>query len=212
MENMPRKKIEEIATNILNNGDIVAKHGTSIENALSIINTGFNYHRTSFVMQSSKSIEALCGYGWKENGPDDSANVIIQVPREFIMDLFSMDADNYQKWLQNIIKDNNQEAVINSITTFEIVPVQDLDATSKFSVPLMPLFSAHIPLEFIVGTFIWCNGKTYLRLKEGESALDNLTFVQNDNFYLNMQADDKKEFIRKMRQKMGIEEEEKRIG
>ena len=211
MENMPRERIAELATNILSSGDIVAKHGTSIENALSIINTGFNYQRTSFVIQTSKSIEALCGYGWKENGPNDSANVIIEVPREFIMDLLSINNDGYQKWLQNIIDGNNQEAVINSITTYEMQHIQNSSTNSLFSPPMPPIMSAHIPQEFIVGAFIWCNGKTYLRLDEGESALDNLTFIPNDNFYLNMQADAKKEFIRKMRTKIGIADDEKKL-
>ena len=80
MESMPREKIEEIALKILYSGDIIAKHGTSVKNALSIINTGFDFQRTSFVMQVSKKIEPLCGYGWKENGPNDSANVIIEIP------------------------------------------------------------------------------------------------------------------------------------
>ena len=212
MKNMPREKIEEIATNIFNNGDIVAKHGTSIENALSIMNTGFKYSRTSFVVQSSKSIESLCGYGWKENGPNDSANVILMVPKEFIMDLLAIDNNEYKKWLQNIIDGHNQEAVINSVTTFETKHEPNSSTKTMFSLAMPPTICAHIPREFVVGAFIWCNGKTYLRLEEGESALDNLTFISNDNYYLNMQSEERKEFVKKMRTQIGIIDDEKKLN
>ena len=207
MESMPRSQIEKIASGILNSGDIIAKHGTSVQNALSIINTGFNFHRTSYVIQTSKNIDSLCTYGWKENGPDDSANVIIEVPREFFMDLLSMSSINeYNDWVQNIINKNMQEGVLNSVTTFEYF---ERKKTGKFFVPQM--FKGHIPQEFIVGTFIWCNGKTYLNLEEGESALDNLNFIPNERFYLNLQPDEKKNFLGKMRQKLGIEDRGKSL-
>ncbi len=207
MESMPKKQIEKIASNILDSGDIIAKHGTSVKNALSIINTGFYFHRTSFVMQIRKSIEGLCGYGWKENGPNDSANVIIEVPREFFMDLLNMSTiDQYNNWLQNIINKNLQEEVLNSVTTFEY-----FEAKRDRMLILPPTFKAHIPQEFIVGAFIWCNGKTYLNLKEGENALDNLNFVPNEKYYLNMQPDEKRKFLSEMRSKLGIEERGKSL-
>ena len=119
MQNLPREEIIQIANSILSNSDVIAKHGTSVANAQSIINTGFNYNRTSFVMQTSKSVEALCGYGWKENGPDDSTNVIIEIPKDFMMDLLSLDDDGYNSWIQSVINDEAQEAVLNSLTSFE---------------------------------------------------------------------------------------------
>jgi len=207
MESMPKKQIEEIALNILDSGDIIAKHGTSVKNALSIINTGFDFHRTSFVMQISKSIESLCGYGWKENGPNDSANVIIEVPREFFMGLLYMSSiDEYNSWIQNIKSGNQQEGVLNSVTTFEYFEVKN---DGFFMIP--PTFKAHIPQEFIVGAFIWCNGKTYLNLKEDENALDNLNFVPNEKYFLNMQPDEKRKFLSEMRAKLGIEERGKSL-
>lgn len=81
MENMPREKIVKIANTIFENGDIIANHVTSIKNAMSIINTGFDYHRTSFVVQKTKSIDCLCVYGWKDNEPNDATNVVIEIPR-----------------------------------------------------------------------------------------------------------------------------------
>ena len=201
MESLPRSKVEEIALSILDNGDIIAKHGTSVENALSIIDTGFNFHRTSYVIQKSKNIEALCRYGWKDNPPNDSANVIIEIPREFFMDLLYMTSvDEYNNWL-SAIDENMKQGVLDSVTTFERTEGKKV---GKFYIP--PQFEAHIPQEFIVGAFIWCNGKTCLNLAEEESALDNLNFIPNENFYLNMPPDKKIEFLREMRAKLGIEE------
>ncbi len=207
MESMPKKQIEEIALNILDSGDIIAKHGTSVKKALSIINTGLDFHRTIFVMQISKSVESLCGYGWKENGPNDSANVIIEVPREFFMDLLYMSSiDEYNSWIQNIKSGNQQEGVLNSVTTFEYFEAKN---DGFFMIP--PTFKAHIPQEFIVVAFIWCNGKTYLNLKEDENALDNLNFVPNEKYFLNMQPDEKRKFLSEMRAKLGIEERGKSL-
>lgn len=205
MKNLQRNKIEEIALTILNNGDITAKHGTSIENAMSIINTGFNYHRTSYVMQNKKDINLLCGYGWKDNPPNDSTNVVIQVPRQFIMDLLSMtNLEEYSMWLENVINNYNCEDILKSFTTFEWFPEKKV---GKFTTS--PSFKAHIPQEFIVGAFIWCNGKTYLSLGEDESPLDNLNFVENERFYLNLSPEDRKEFVNRMREKLGIKTESK---
>lgn len=210
MKNMTRNEIEQIATNIIQTGDIIANHGTSIENAISIINTGFNFTRTSLAIQPSKNIESLCGYGWKENGPDDSSNVIISIPKSFIMDLLSINDDEYQKWLQNVIDNELQRDVINSVATLKKEEGQELNINStRFFI--RPTISAHIPENFIAGAFIWCNGKTYLNLKEGESALDNLSFIPNENFYLNMSPESKSEFIEKMRNKMGLEIENKKM-
>ncbi len=207
MESMPREKIEEIALKILYSGDIIAKHGTSVKNALSIINTGFDFQRTSFVMQVSKKIEPLCGYGWKENGPNDSANVIIEIPREFFMDLLHMsDIDEYNEWIQNIINKDMQQTVLDNVTKFEFIEAKK---SGSFFVP--PSFKAHIPQEFIVGAFIWCNGKTYLNLKEGESALDNLNFIPNERFYLNLPSEEKNKLLDEIRQKLGIEDKGKSL-
>ena len=207
MENMPRNQIEEIALSILNNGDIIAKHGTSIECAKSILETGFNYHRTSFVVQKTKDIEALCGYGWKDNKPGDSTNVIIQIPKQFIMDLFEMsDLDEYNRWIENIIDLDLSEDVLKLVTTIENFPSKKV---GKFVTP--PAFKAHIPQEFIVGAFIWCNGKTVLNIEEGESPLDNLSFVTNEKFYLNLSYEEQQEVVSKIKKKIGLEQEGKSI-
>ena len=211
MDNMPRQEIIAIATSILNNGDIIVKHGTSINNAKNILEKGFDYHRTSFVWQMNKNIEALCNYGWKDNPPNDSANVIIEIPREFIKDLLSIDEEEYQKWIETILNNNNEEAVLNSLTSFEYKPSKKIKLSSGREISSPPSFSAHIPKEFVVGTFIWCNEKTYLRLKDTESALDNLTFIPNNNFYLNLERDSKKNFIEKMRLKLSLEINDRKV-
>lgn len=207
MESMPRRQIENIASVILNSGDIIAKHGTSIEKALSILNEGFDFHRSSYAIQTSKDIETLCKYGWKNNKPGDSTNVIIEVPREFFIDLFSISSiDDYNNWIQEIKNKNMQEVILNSVTTFEYVESEEMEDSLT-----PPAYSAHIPREFIAGAFIWCNGKTYLNLEEGENSLDNLSFVPNEKFYLNLQPDEKRNFLREMKDKLGIDERGKSL-
>ena len=208
---MPRQEIIAIATYILNSGDIIVKHGTTINKAKSILERGFDYHRTSFVLQLNKNIETLCNYGWKDNPSNDSANVIIEVPKEFFKDLLSIDEKEYQKWIETILNNNNEENVLNSLTFFEYKPSKKTQLPSGIELSLPSSFSAHIPKEFVMGTFIWCNEKTYLRLKDTESALDNLAYIPNNNFYLNLERDSKKEFIEKMRLKLGLEINDKKI-
>ena len=58
--------------------------------------------------------------------------------------------------------------------------------------------------------FVWCNGKTYLNLlgKE-ESALDNLNYIENKKFYLNLSSEERNEVVTQMREKLGIESKDK---
>lgn len=207
MQNLPRDEIVTIANNILGNGDILAKHGTSVKNAISIMDTGFDFHRTSYVIQTSKSVDSLCGYGWKENPPGDATNVVIQIPRDFLMDYFGMDDSEYQKFIQMINDDKSQNKVLDYFTTFEYTRSDVPDPNEKFPIVMPPSFKAHIPREFIAGTFIWCNDKKYSTLKDGESALDNLNFVSNSNFYSNLTPEAKQEFIDQMKEELGKEQE-----
>lgn len=206
MESIPREQIEAIATNIFDCSDIIAMHGTSVKNGLSILNAGFNFNKTSYVMLGNKSIKALCCYGWKENKPNDAVNVIIAVPREFLMNLLSMsNIEEYNNWIQNAINNDMQEGILNSLTSFEY---HERKQSGRYFFPAS--FSAHIPEAFIVGMFVWCNGKTYLNLlvKE-ESALDNLNYIENKKFYLNLSSEERNEVVTQMREKLGIESKDK---
>lgn len=204
MESLLREQIEAIATSIFNHNDVIAMHGTSIKNALSILNTGFNFSRTSYVMLNNKNIKALCGYGWKENAPDDAANVIIAVPREFWMDLLSMSSiEEYNNWIQNVINHDMQDGALDSLTSYEY----DFETARRLKMP--EAFSAHISEAFIAGMFVWRNGKTYLNLGKDESALDNLNYIENKKFYLNLSLEERKEIVAQMREKLGIGDKNK---
>lgn len=204
MESLPREQIEAIATSIFNHNDVIAMHGTSIKNALCILNTGFNFSRTSYVMLNNKNIKALCDYGWKENVPDDAANVIIAVPREFWMDLFPIPStEEYNNWIQSVIDDDAQGLILDSLTSYEY----DVETARRLKMP--EVFSAHIPEAFIAGMFVWCDGKTYLNLGKDESALDNLNYIENKKFYLNLSLEERKEIVAQMREKLGIGDKNK---
>lgn len=190
MESLSRKTILKISQEILSNGDIIAKHGTSIDNAKRIMETGFNYNKTSFVIQKSSNIESLYNYMWKENKPSDATNVIIQVPIDFIKDLLGFNEEQYNSWISHIKEKGLQEVLLMSFTDFEF-------EKNRFD------FKAHIPKEFIYGTFIWCNNITYHQcLGSNVDLSNNLNFIKNENFYSNLTKEEKKKFVEGMRNKV----------
>ena len=139
MEKLSKEQIENIGRIILQESDIVANHGTSVENGLSILETGFNFHRTSMVIHKDIDIVSLCTYGWKENEVGTAANIIISIPKEFYMLLLNFDEEAYNTWVTNIKSNNLQDQLINSVSEFEING---------------PLFRATIPREFVKGMFV----------------------------------------------------------
>lgn len=191
MENLPKEIIEKISQEIIKNGEIIAKHGTSVDKAKKIMETGFNYTRTSYVMQTDNNIEHLYSYGWKENGPGDATNVIIQVPREFFKELLGYSDEQYNSWISNVKESKRQEDLLRTVTDIEYLQ----EGRSL-------RFKGHIPREFIVGAFIWCNNMTYLRLGPNDNAVDNLNFIKNKYYYCNLPIEEKKNFVEMMRRKM----------
>lgn len=118
MRKLSKEEILEIVQKIFSGSDIIAKHGTSITNALSILETGFNYDKTSMVGQKSKDPVKLCSYGWKESKRGVSYNGILlpgieicHVPREFVKGCFVFcDNTNYMDFL------SNQEEALEHLT------------------------------------------------------------------------------------------------
>ena len=192
MDSLPRETIERIAKEIIKTGDVIAKHGTSVENAKKIMQTGFNYNRTSYIMQTSDNLEALYGYGWKENMPGDATNVVIQVPREFFKDLLSYTDEQYDAWISHIKQNNKQEDLLLTVTDIEF----------ENGPGGLPRIKGHIPKEFIIGAFVWCNNMTYWRIGPNDNAADNLNFIMNEEYYCNLSKEEKELFIEKMRRKI----------
>lgn len=99
--------------------------------------------------------------------------------------------EEYNIWLDDIISNNKQTAILDNVTNFEY---SSGEKSGMFYIPSS--FKARIPQEFIAGAFVWCNGKTYLNLNKDESSLDNLCFIPNENFYLNLSPERKSKIIR----------------
>lgn len=181
------ERIRQIGEALLSESDIMAKHGTSIENAMSILETGFNYHRTSMVVQKNDSIAGLCAYGWKENAGGDAANVILSVPKVFFKDLFGWDEQSYNSWINSIKEQEEQEFVINSMSDIEF--------------GMAGFFKATLPKEFIRGAFVYTDGKNYLSfMNDTEEALDHLAYIDNPRFYENLSPEEKEKFLSKIRE------------
>lgn len=203
---MSREQIEQISGWILSNGDITAKHGTSIEKAKKIIETGFYWHRPSFIIQHDDNIEHLYGYAWKANEGGDVANVIIQIPKEFYLEFYDITEEEYDSIISGFKKTEESRPKSVFFATEVLVDPRELVINSfseerKESISFDNLTtgtSRYLPREFIVGAFIRTDDNTYLSAPEA-SIVDNLTFISNDQFYSNLSAEQKNEFMQKMK-------------
>lgn len=194
---LPKVEIESIAKTILSESDIIAKHGTSIDNGLSIISTGFNYHRTSYVIDTGNSIEGLCTYGWKDNKIDDSANVIISIPRTFMMEVFNLNEEEYDSFIRNVKYKELESDIIDSLC--------DCERNGFFT-------QMKLPREFIRGMFIFTDHKTYKDfLDNPEDGLMHLAFYNNPNYFKNLNKEEQKAFVEHMKEKMFPKEKNKAL-
>lgn len=181
------EKIRQIGEMLLSESDIVAKHGTSIKNAMSILKTGLNYYRTTMVVQEIPSVVGLCTYGWKENAIGDAANVVVSAPKSFFKDLHGWDEQEYNDWVEYIKERKSQELVFMSLSNVEF--------------GMLGSFKAKLPKEFVRGCFIYTDGKnTYSFSNNMEKAMDYLTYVDNPSFYENLSPKEKEEFVSKIRE------------
>lgn len=178
MKKMSKEQIIDIGNSILQESDIIANHGTSIENGLSILETDLKFNRTSMIINDTKDIISLCTYGWKENETGNSANIIISIPKEFYMKLLDLNDDAYKTWIRNIKNCHLQSHLIDSISEF------DFNNGS--------LFEVTVPKEFIRGMFVYTDNKNYLSfLNNKEEGMNYLTYIDNKNFYTNLTDEEK---------------------
>ncbi len=188
MEKLTKEEIEGIGKRMFLESDVIANHGTSIKNGMSILETGFNFNRTSMVVEKDNDVLKLCTYGWKENEIGDSSNVIISVPKSFFKQLLGFDDKEYSEWINNCKKDGNEELLINSVCDMEING---------------PIIKATLPREFIRGMFVYTdNVNFYSFLDDREKAMEHLAYVDNPNFFENLDKETQKAFVDEMRKKM----------
>ena len=197
MEKLSKEQIENIGRNILQESDVVANHGTSFENGLNILETGFNFHRTSMVIHKDNDIVSLCTYGWKENEVGNAANIIISIPKEFYLLLLNFDEETYKNWVANIKSNNLQVQLIESVSEFEING---------------PLFIATVPKEFIRGMFVYTDNKNSLSfIGNMEEGMNYLTYIDNQHYFTNLSDEEKNDFVEKMKIKLFEQKETKHL-
>ena len=206
MEKLSKEKINEIAKNIFDSSDIIGKHGTSVANALSILETGFYFDKTSMVIQTSKDITALCSYGWKNNRAGDATNVIIALPKLFIKMLKGMNANKYEEWIKMIYTNNYGESMligVSSIVETRIIQSSTKTIGNSTLAPIsVPYTKRHIPRELIKGFFAFCDGKTYRDfLSKPEEALEHLTYFENPHYFDNLSLEEQEQFVEKFCEK-----------
>ena len=196
MEKLSSGQIKNIGEEIFSNSDVIAQHGTSIANALSIMEDGLYYSISSIIMNRNKNIQRLCTYSWKDNVPGDVANVIICVPKSFMKIWFKLNDEQYDVWINKQIELDNLENFLYCISNVEPNPYKKVDEENALPYNVSP--SMHIPREFIKGAFIYTDNKNSLSFTNREEAFNHLTYVDNKNYYDNLSKDDQKDFMHKL--------------
>ena len=197
MEKMSKEQIENIGKSILSESDVVALHGTSIENGLSILETGFNFTRTSMVICDSDDVISLCTYGWKEIEAGQAANIIISIPKKFYKALLNYNDESYTAWIKNVKENDLQQKLIESVADFNFNG---------------PVFKATVPREFIRGMFVYTDNKNYLSfLNNKEEGMNYLTYIDNQHYFMNLSNEEKEVFIENMKNKLFPQEQSQHL-
>lgn len=194
MEKKTKEEIISIANSIFNDSDIIAKHGTSVANAVSILETGFNFDKTSMMGQKTKDPIKLCSYGWKENKRGDATNVILSVPKTFMMKLNNWTEEEYKNWLEKTIKTgDDSELIMYAVSKEEVT--EEIEYIPGF--PKLPgLTKRNVPREFIIGFFAFCDNTNYLDfITNPEEALDHLTYVENQYYFNKLTEEEQDKFV-----------------
>ena len=195
MEKLPREKIIEKANEIFNTCDVVAKHGTSLKNAVSIMDTGFRFDKTSMAGQISKDPVKLCSYGWKENPAGDSTNVIIVLPKSFIKMLKGYNDEEYEQWLERYVKDGTDSTML----FYGVADVIPGESTEFMGIPLPGIDKYCVPREFVKGFFFFCDNTTYLNFVHDPSeALEHLSYVENEHYFENLSPVEQQAFVEEL--------------
>ena len=114
---MPKKKYEFIASKIFNDGNIVARCATSKEDALLIMEEGFEYDDFSYFMQSEDDILDLCN-NYNKNDSFESI-IVIMLSTKLLRDLLGDDSEAHRRWIKRIRKNRSEVMVFHSITCFD---------------------------------------------------------------------------------------------
>ena len=197
MEKLSRERIIEIANSIFESSDVIAKHGTSVAKATSILETGFYYDKTSMAIQYSKNVVALCSYGWKESYRNDSTNVVLAIPKSFIKMINGFSDEEYLVWLSNIQQKDLGSGLFYASSKVVEEKDTEFEKQGKFTLPRLPKYvKAHIPKEFVKGFFVWCDGKISLDfLSNPEDSLDHLSYVENPAYFDNLSLEEQEQFV-----------------
>lgn len=212
---MNKEEVLAIASKILSEENIVATHGTSIECANSIIATGLEAKKTTYVLYSKcRNPEFLATYGWKENDKGDAANVVITIPGTFLEQLLGENKEEVKEKIRFFRERGLMDEVIRSFADMRTMTNQSKNPESRFTVPTMPRVIFTIPKEFIRGIFVYQNNTNYLSFLTSDGfdyshALENLAFFDNPNFFDNLSVVEQEEFIKSMREKLNLEQQKR---
>lgn len=196
MEKFPKEKIIEVANEIFESCDVVAKHGTWFHKAMSIMETGLDYDKTTMAGQVSKDPIKLVSYGWKEVPAGEAANVILALPKTFIKKLNGMNDEQYKEWLAKFLNRGPDAEIL----LYAASEKHNTGIIEYKGVTLQGTESCHLPREFVKGSFFFCDNKTYFDfIKNPEEALEHLTYVENEYFFDNLTPEEQDKFVEAFR-------------
>ena len=188
---MNREDIIKIADDFLDGSNIVACYGTNIRCSEEILKDGLNYKKNNIVlMHPNVRSQVLASFGDKEI-VDDPCNIVISIPCEFFSMLFSLDKDEVVDYLDRLREEGLDEWMINSI------------CDNYFDEDDLPTNS--IPKEFIAGRFIYLDGMSFVVFENNlNEACNHIKYEENRNFFTNLSAKEKEEFVLKIKDKLNL--------
>lgn len=205
---MERKEVLDIVKSFLKTENIVAMHGTTVDAAKSIMNTGLRVKRTTFLEADEQSdAREVATYTWKNVPTDNSSNVIIVIPSIFIQITSQRSPEEVKMLIEQLRTDNLTEGIIKNVSW-------EMESDYSF----LPSEQNYIiPQEFIRGAFIHTNNtggiaQAELFAKLGREAaldysVDNLEFMENPRYFENLTVLEQRDFVYKHLKSKGFEDD-----
>ena len=173
---------------ILNQDNFVFLHGTSIDSAEKIFESGLNVNRTTTVSCSPKDNPfKLASYSWKDIKPKQSVGIVVEIPMKEICSKIYDDNFSIDSWLSNLRSNNFEESILMSL--------------SNQQENNNPLRGFVVPEYFIRGATQLKNRQDYMESAD-ESNISKISFYENPNYFSNLPKDKQGEIITKIKEKI----------
>jgi len=174
--------------NILEPSNFVFLHGTSIDSAEKIFESGLNIDRTTTVSCSpDDSPFKLASYAWKDIKPKQSVAVVVEIPMKEIFTKVYGENFSIDSWLIDLRNKNFEESVLMSLSNHE-----ENDT---------PWGRSIVPNYFIRGAAQLKDRKYYME-RANENNISKISFYENPNYFSNLPENKQGEIITQIKGKV----------